>query len=222
MQSIEAAKTMVQCDFDGTITEEDVSFLLMDVFADGDWRQLLEEYIQGKMPVGDFNTRAFAMIKNDRQTLLDYIFTSGEVKIRPGFRELLVYCSEKGLEFSIVSNGLNFYIDAILEDMGIEDIEVFAAQSRFSRAGMEVKYIGPDGSQLEDGFKEAYTKLFLSRGYQVVYVGNGISDIYPAIRAQHIFATGDLLELCKEKKLSFTPFNDLNDVVKGLELLQVG
>ena len=36
-------KTLVQCDFDGTITEEDVSFMLLDAFADRDprrWRQL--------------------------------------------------------------------------------------------------------------------------------------------------------------------------------------
>jgi len=38
-------KTMVQCDFDGTITEEDVSFFLLDTFADGDWRQLWKDYV---------------------------------------------------------------------------------------------------------------------------------------------------------------------------------
>ena len=103
--------------------------------------------------------------------------------------------------------------------MGIKNIEVFAAQSRFSPEGMEVKYIGPDGSQLEDSFKEVYTELFLRRGYRVVYVGNGISDIYPARRAHHIFATDDLLDQCKEMRLNCTPFNDLNDVVRGLELL---
>ena len=212
-------KTLVQCDFDGTITEEDVSFLLLDAFADGNWRLLLEEYREGKISVGDFNARAFAMVKADRQALLDFIFMKGEVKIRPGFHELLAYCSQKGLKFIIVSNGMNFYIEAILEDMGIKDIDVFAAQSRFSPEGMQVKYIGPDGSQLEDSFKEAYTELFLRKGYHIVYVGNGVSDIYPARRAHHIFATGDLLECCKETNLDCTPFDDLNDVVRGLELL---
>lgn len=222
MHSTELMKIMVQCDFDGTITEQDVSFLLMDAFADGDWRQLLEEYKEGKIPVGAFNTKAFAMIKADRQTLLELIFIKDKVKIRPGFQELLSYCSKRGFRFVIVSNGLNFYIEAILGDMGIKNIEVFAAQSRFSRDGMEVKYIGPDGSQLEGGFKEAYTELFLRNGYRVVYVGNGISDSYPARRAHHIFATGDLLERCKEMNLDCTPFDDLNDVVRGLELLQLG
>ena len=214
-------RTLVQCDFDGTITEKDVSFLLLDTFADGNWRQLLKDYVEGRISVGAFNTKAFAMVKTDRQTLLDFVLTSGKVRIRPGFRELLEYCSRKGLGFVIVSNGLVFYIEAILEDMGIKGIEVFAAQSQFAPEGMVVKYIGTDGNQMEDGFKEAHTELFRRRGYSVVYVGNGISDIYPARQASYVFAIGDLLKRCWETKLECIPFDDFNDVIRGLETLSL-
>jgi 2-hydroxy-3-keto-5-methylthiopentenyl-1-phosphate phosphatase len=214
-------KTLVQCDFDGTITEEDVSYLLLDTFADGNWRRLLRDYMDGKMPVGTFNRQAFAMVKADKQALLDFVFQSGRVKIRPGFNELLNNCSAKGFKFVIVSNGLIFYIEAILENMGVKGIEVFAAQNRFSPEGMKVKYVGPDGSQMEAGFKEAYTELFQKKGYSIVYVGNGISDIYPARRAIRVFATGDLLSRCRETELECTPFDDLNDVVRGLETLSL-
>ncbi len=212
----------VQCDFDGTITEEDVSFLLLDNFADGDWRQLLADYMEGRIPVGAFNRKAFAMVKADRQTLLDFVLKSDRVKIRPGFEELLNYCSRRGFKFKIVSNGLIFYIDAILENLGVKGIEVFAAQNQFSPEGVKVQYIGPDGSQKEAGFKEAYTELLVERGYSVVYVGNGISDIYPAKRAIKVFANGDLLQRCREEKLECTPFNDLYDVIRGLETLSLG
>ena len=215
-------KTVVQCDFDGTITEEDVSFLLLDTFTDSDWRQLFKDYTEGKMSVGAFNTRAFAMVKADKQTLLDFVLTSGRVKIRPGFDELLNYCSGKGFRFVIVSNGLSFYIEAILENEGIKGIEVLAAQSRFSPEGMAVSYIGPDGSHMEAGFKEIYTELFQKQGCSVIYAGNGLSDIYPARRANHVFATGDLLKRCRETGLECLPFNDLNDIVRGLETLSLG
>ena len=214
-------KTLVQCDFDGTITDKDVSFLLLDAFADSSWRQMLKDYQAGGMSVGLFNTRAFAMIKADKQTLLDLVLNSDQVKIRPGFPELLDYCSRNGLEFVIVSNGQDFYVEAILNKLGIHNIEFFAARSRFRPEGLDVKYIGPDGRELLDGFKEAYAELFLSRGHRVIYVGNGVSDIYPARRAHHVFATGDLLERCHETNLNCTPFNDLHDVVEGLERLQL-
>ena len=35
------------------------------------WRQLLSEYREGRISVGDFNTRAFAMVKADEQTMLE-------------------------------------------------------------------------------------------------------------------------------------------------------
>ena len=213
--SSEVAKTLVQCDFDGTITKEDVSFLLLDAFADGDWRQLLTEYIEGKIPVGYFNTKAFAMVKADRQAMVE--LARRKVEIRPGFNRLLDCCRQNSFPLVIVSNGLDFYIEAILKDVGAEAIEVFAAQTRFSPSGLEVKYVGPDGSQLQKGFKEAYTRLFLGRGYQVVYVGNGPSDMPAAELAYRTFATDELLTLCKEANHSCIPFTDLNDVVEGLD-----
>jgi 2-hydroxy-3-keto-5-methylthiopentenyl-1-phosphate phosphatase len=207
----------VQCDFDGTITEEDVSFLLLDTYAGSKWRELWQDYMAGRIPVGTFNKKVFAMVKADRQKMTDLVLNSDRVKIRHGFNEMLKYCSRRDFEFSIVSNGLTFYIEAILENLGIDSIEVFAAQNQFSPDGMLVEYIGPDGTSMEDGFKEAYTKLLVNRGYSVVYLGNGVSDIYPARRASKVFATGDLLQRCRDEELECTPFNDFYDVVKGLE-----
>lgn len=214
MHSTKARKTLIQCDFDGTITEKDVSFTLLDTFADGDWRQLLSEYKEGKISVGCFNTKAFAMVKADRQTLLEAI--EGQVKVRAGFHELVVYCRRKGFRLVIVSNGLDFYIKAILSDIGMEDIPVFAAQTRFLPEGMQVQYVGPDGRHLPDGFKEAYVSSFLRRGYQVVYVGNGPSDFPAAKRCHHIFATGELLGYCKKANLNCNAFADFNDIVRAL------
>jgi len=217
LPSTEVMKTLVQCDFDGTITHQDASYLMLDAFASGDWRQLLAEYRGGKITVGQFNTQAFAMIKADRQTLLDFI--KGKVEIRAGFGELLNYCRCKGFRFVIVSNGMDFYIESILRDIGVGNIEVYAARTEFYPGGVEVKYIGPEGNQLQRDFKEAYTRLFIKEGYRVIYVGNGISDLPPAKQAHHVFATGELLTYCKEININCTPFNNLDDVIKELELL---
>jgi len=214
----ESAETLVQCDFDGTITLEDVSFRLLDEFADGSWRQLLSDYRDGKMSVGDFNTRAFTMVKADKQTMLDVVRRTTE--IRAGFQELLDYCRQKGFKFVIVSNGLGFYIETILKDMGVDGIEVFAAQTKFNPGGLEVKYIGPDGDELLEDFKDEYAKLFLGRGYRVIYIGNGLSDFAPASLSYQTFATSELLDCCREFGLNCISYDDLNDVVRGLESLE--
>ena len=207
-------KTLVQCDFDGTVTEEDISFFLLDAFAQGDWRRWLREYKQHRISVGEFNTKAFAMVKTDKRTLLGAL--KGEVKVRAGFHELANYCLNKGFRLVIVSNGLEFYIKAVLKKLGLENVEVHAVQASFHREGMEVHYVGPDGKRLEDGFKEAYTQSFLKLGYRVVYIGNGDSDVAPAKYAHHVFATGDLLAYCSQNNLKHKPFETFLDVVKEL------
>ena len=211
----EATKTLVQCDFDGTVTEADVSFMMLDAFADGDWRQLFRQYQEGKITVGRFNTDAFAMVSADRQQLLAAI--KGKVKIRDGFHQLVDLCHKKDFRLVIVSNGLDFYIEDILKDIGLGDIEVFAAHTRFHSGGLTVQYIGPEGRPLDNDFKGSYVNLFLSQGYRIVYIGNGTSDMAPASRCHHIFATGDLMNLCQQQNLDCTPFTDFNQVVSALE-----
>ena len=217
MMPIRGSKTLVQCDFDGTVTEEDISFLILDAFANGKWRQLLAQYKAGEISVGRFNTRAFTMVKEDEPTLKRFV--KEVFKLRAGFHELLDYCRGKGYRLVIVSNGLDFYIKTILETVGIDNIEVFAARARFSPDGVEARYLGPEGSELQDGFKETYIRHFISQGYRVIYLGNGDSDIPSARLAKHVFATGQLFDYCQGTKLKYTPFTSFYEVVKGLELL---
>jgi len=210
-------KTLVQCDFDGTVTEEDVSYLLLDAFASEGWRQLLKQYEEGKITVGHFNRRAFTMVKDDKRTLLEYV--NGRVKIRDGFQKLVAYCHHRDFRFVIVSNGLDFYIDNILGDIGMGDIETFAARTCFYPEGLRVQYVGPDGSSLDSDFKKAYVDSFLGQGYRIIYMGNGDSDLLPARWCYHVFATGTLLDRCKQTNLNCTPFTNFHEVIGVLEHL---
>jgi len=210
-------KTLVQCDFDGTITEEDVSFFLLDGFAQGDWHQILNDYKENRISVGRFNSQAFALVRADKVALLKAI--RGNIKVRKGFPELVKYCSGKGFRLVIVSNGLEFYIKAVLEEIGLGGIEVYAAQAEFNTDGIDVKYVGLDGEQLDDGLKEMLIQSFLEQGYRVIYIGNGTSDVKPAMHAHGVFATGELIDRCEEYELRCNPFDDFIDVVEALESL---
>lgn len=208
-------KTLVQCDFDGTITQEDVSFMLLDEFAVGNWRQPLSEYEAGRITVGRFNREAFAMVKADRESLLKVAMS--RVRIRPGFNELIACCRRMGFRLVIVSNGLDFYIKEILHHLGAGDIEFFAAETQFHSDGLKVRYVGPDGRTLDNDFKDAYVTSFVRQGYRVVYIGNGTSDLSPARRCHCIFATDSLLSRCRQLNLDCVPFTDFNQVVDRLE-----
>jgi 2-hydroxy-3-keto-5-methylthiopentenyl-1-phosphate phosphatase len=61
----------------------------------------------------------------------------GKVKVRVGLQELVDYCLRRGFRLVIVSNGLGFYIGAVLKELGLKNIEVHAAQACFHPEGME-------------------------------------------------------------------------------------
>lgn len=210
-------KRLLQCDFDGTLTEEDVSFLILDRYAEGDWRAILKEYQSGAISVGAFNNRAFAMVKQEQATLEDLV--CNEAKLRPGLSALVEYCRLNNIEMAIVSNGLDFYIRALLGKNGLNHLRVIAATTEFTSSGLDSHYYASDGRELMAEFKEYYTNSFIQRGFQVFYAGNGPSDIPASKLAEHTFATDSLLDFYIQQGVPHTPFNDLHDIVAGLRSL---
>ncbi len=168
--------------------------------------------------MGRFNSEAFSTVKADKKSLLEIV--RKKAKVRPGLQELVESCRRKDYRLVIVSNGLRFYIDDILHDIGLDDLEVVAAETEFHPEGLKVQYIGPDGKYLDNDFKIAYANSFLEQGYRLIYLGNGSSDLAPARKSGHIFATGTLLKRCRSEKLSCTPFTDLRQVADAIESLQ--
>ena len=209
---------LIQCDFDGTVTIEDASFAILDAYIPDKWRKLFKEYQDGEMTVGEFNYRAFSMVKADKSSLLDVV--NRNVRVRPGFSEFVKYCRGKQYKFIIVSNGLDFYIEDILEKEGLSDIDVFASNTVFNPEGLEVRHKGPDGNYLDDNVKAAYAEYYLEQGYEIVYLGDGRSDLLPASKCHYVFATGSLVDYCREANLPCTPFENFNDIVEVMEFME--
>lgn len=207
-------KILVQCDFDGTITEKDVSILLLDAFAEGDWQAVNKDYMDGKITVGKFNETVFGMVKASKEVMLDYI--KDRAIIREGFQNFVVVCEEMGIRIVIVSNGLDFYIKKILKDHKLGKIEYHAAETRFHPDGLKVKYIGPDGTIVDSGFKDKYVDYHLQAGYQVIYIGDGTSDLSAARNCHQVFATENLLGHCRRTGLDCIPFSSFVEITQVL------
>ena len=212
-------KTAVQLDFDGTVTVHDISYLLLDAFAGDAWHPYLRDYEADRIDVGTFNRRSFGLVTASREEMTDFVLTSDRLVIREGFEEFIVYCEKRDFRLIITSNGLRFYVEAILANLGIGGIEVHASENEFSPEGMKVQYVGPGGIEMNDGFKEAWTRSLLDEGYRVIFVGNGTSDIHAARLADRIFASEALLEQCRRERMTCTPFRDFRDVLAGVRTI---
>ena len=208
---------IIQCDFDGTIIKNNLSVLLRDKYAVGDWQKINSDYLHGRITVEQSNKLQFTLIKEPRETL--QAFVRQHIEVRPGFVEFIRYCQENAIPFAIVSSGLDFYIEPVLAEIGLPDLELHCGRTSFSRDGIDVAYYDPAGNIVSEGFKKKYLTWLKERGTNIIYLGDGLSDLEAASQADHVFATGHLLDLLKTRSIEHNAFADFYDLQRQIRLL---
>ncbi len=205
----------VQCDFDDTITVSNVGEALLDAFAPAQWRDIDVEYSAEQLTVEESNRRKFALIEASERAIHDFV--SRTVEFRPGFLQFVEYCRKLDIDFVIVSCGLDQYIEPTLGKLGLLDLERYSGRGLVTEDGIAVDYVDPRGVRRKGGFKVACLEYLRQRGRPVIYIGDGRSDVSPAIEADYVIARDELLEHFHSRSIphfEFDTFYDVLEVVK--------
>lgn len=206
-------KPLVVVDFDGTISVEEVSVALLKRFAEGDWTEPYRLHVAGKITLAELMTRQFVMIRRPREEIVRFVQET--TRIRPGFEEFVRFCGKRGVPINICSAGMDVYVDAALSMLDTPPVPVgVVGKARFTPNGIQVRF--PSGRNGLD-FKATFVCDKKSQGYQVVYIGDGISDFGAAKVADFVFARDSLLDVCREAGIRHEPFQDFIDVRQGLQ-----
>ena len=205
---------IIQCDFDGTVTTNNISLLLREKFALGEWRNIESDYFCGRLTVEESNKRQYALIKEPRQNLVT--FARDNAKVRAGFLEFIDYCLATGIKFVIVSSGLDFYIEAVLSKISAPQLELHCARTHFSQNGITVSYIDPDGNTVSAGFKKKYLDWLKRQDNSVTYIGDGLSDLEAAQAADCVFAVNHLHRLLSTNLISHCTFSNFYDILNQI------
>jgi len=208
---------IIQCDFDGTIIRNNLSVLLREQYACGDWQKINSDYLRGHLTVEQSNKLQFALIKEPEESLKEFV--RQHIELRPGFVEFVRHCQESAILFVIVSSGLDFYIEPVLTEIGMPDLELHCGRASFGRNGVGVSYYDPEGNIVSEGFKKKYLTWLRKRGKNIIYIGDGLSDLEAAHQADHIFATGHLLDLLSSASVICNRFSDFYDLLRQVRLL---
>ncbi len=208
---------IIQCDFDGNITRNNLSILLRQNFARGDWQKIDSDYLQGYLTVEQSNKLQYALIKEPKEKLQEFVCQ--HIEIKPGFLEFVRYCQDTGIPFVIVSSGLDFYIETVLAQIGMRNLELHCGQAFFGKDGMAVSYTDPEGNIINEGFKKKYLAWLKKRDKNISYVGDGLSDLEAARNADHVFATGHLLRLLSTDSVAGSAFSDFYDLLHQIRHL---
>ena len=215
----------VLCDFDDTTAVENVAELLLKHFShDTAWQQLREQSQEKIISFKEYQERAFNSTGASREAMTALV--RAQATFRPYFKELWRYCQTRSLPLAIVSAGLDFYVDALLEREGLEEIPRYTVKTRFTSEGISYEY--PHtwdgwGGSTEDVCRQwgnckcSVLGEYRRKGHSILYVGDGRSDFCPASVADQVFARGQLVQLCQETPVPYTEFGDFRDVIQWLE-----
>ena len=211
----------VLTDFDDTAAEQNVAELLLHRFGDPTWTDIRARFREGEFTLIEYQEIVFRNILADRDMMQDYV--KDNANLRPYFRELWDYCQGNGIPLAVVSQGLDFYIEALLEKEGYPQIPVYSVNTDFTQDGIiyEYRYMRP-GHERQGNSKGLIVEKYRDQGYYIVYVGDGHSDFEAGEMADLLYAHRTLAEECKRKQIPFRPFSDFGDVLRGLEEFSAG
>ena len=205
----------VVVDFDGTVTEKAVSYMLLERYGRPGWRDLDKQYVAGQLTARQVIASQFSMIDaTDRE--IDE-FARQHVQLRPGFLEFVSHLRGLGYPVAITSEGLDIYIEPVLDEHGVEYVNLFYNEARRDADGRLVPhYPHPDMDCEECGnCKAGLVKALQKDGNYVVFIGNGRTDVCPARGANMVFARDMLARTLEEEGKPFILFEDFHDVMEA-------
>jgi len=190
--------------------------LLKEQFACEKWRRIELDYLRGRVSVEQSNRLQYALIKEPRERLQEFV--RQHIDVRPGFREFVRYCRDNAIKFVIVSSGLDFYIETVLVEIGMPDLELYCGRTVFTKDGIGISYTDPEGNTIDKGFKDKYLFCLKRSARNLIYIGDGLSDLEAARCADHVFATGHLATLLRAESVAWSCFIDFYDLLSQMQL----
>jgi len=196
-------------DFDNTITCADVLGAVIERFSINDeWKPAEAAWRSGQIGSRECLEIQLKGVRVKREKLIRLI--TG-IPIDHSFVKLLRYLNQNQIPFMIVSDSFSWLIRTVLNHHGIHDVPIFANRLEFDRDRLvpSFPFLSPDCSKCAHCKK---IHLLKNAGKTRIYIGDGISDVCPAMEAEIVFAKGDLAQYLECKGRSYFPFQGLETV----------
>ncbi|MCY4556683.1 MAG: MtnX-like HAD-IB family phosphatase [Chloroflexi bacterium] len=207
----------VLTDFDDTAAAQNVAELLLQEFGHPTWTEVRERFRAGELSLKDYQEAAFLRMQADKDAMQSYVRT--HANFRPHFAELSAFCQDNSIPMCIISQGLDFYIQALLGGYGQSEMPVYAVVTEFDGqgrvAGYRYDFAYPDAPHLGNS-KALIVRRFQEQGHHVFFMGDGRSDFEAGEVADTVFAHRQMAAMCDEAGIEFAPFTDFGPVLEAI------
>lgn len=206
-------------DFDGTITQKDIGEEMFLKFGDPEEaHRIIERWINKEITSVDTWRELCSTVKNfDAGKFDDFL---SEIDIDPSFKKFVDYCEANNFELFILSDGLDYYINRVLEREGLSHLNAYTNKLTFKDEKLipEFPFTDEECKQCAN-CKRNHIINHSSDDEFTVYIGDGYSDACPVQYCDFIFAKKSLLKFCEVNRISFSPYKNFNDVKRKIETL---
>jgi len=213
-ERVRDAKIAVLSDFDGTITTTDVAEDILARFASPQWEDLERLHRSRVLGTRETMARQFALVHAPREELVE--FARATAKMDPAVPAFIRFCEDRGIPFEIVSEGLDFYLHELIKSWGL-GVPVRTNRAVFADGHIRIEYPYADPFCTLCGTCKL-DRVFQLRvaGYRIVYVGDGDSDLCPAVEADVVFAKRRLAELCDSEGIAYRRFDTFSEIEREM------
>jgi 2,3-diketo-5-methylthio-1-phosphopentane phosphatase len=207
----------VWLDFDGTLTKQDVVDSLVRGFcATDEWRRLEDAWQAGQIGSRACLSGQFALVRICAEDLDAFL---ASIALDPGTPRLLELLARHDVPTTILSDGIDWFIDYILRAHDLQPPPV--RSNTLVRSGASWRLVCPHSSAACPAAaahcKCSSMERLGTAGRWRIYVGDGRSDLCAARKAHLRFAKGTLAANLKDEGLEYVPFTNLHDVCQVLE-----
>ncbi len=200
----------VFCDFDGTITRLDTTDQVLTARADPSWQGIEDDWVAGRITAAECMRKQVALIDTD-EGALDAVLDACE--LRPGFVAFIEWCESEAIPVTIVSDGVDRFINRILARHHLERLPVLSNQLALEGDSFRLSQpLSRPGCAAGSGVCKCALMPERNTPGQVVFIGDGRSDFCVSARADILFARDRLAVYAHERKQAFMPFETFEDV----------
>lgn len=203
-------------DFDGTLTDRDFYYIVMDNYLkDWAWDYYHEWKKDNKINV-KFLNKIFGAIDRSEEEILEDIV---KIPLDPYAIKFIKNIENYGGDFYILSAGTSYYIKRLLKHFNINNVTVISMEGVYKDRGIEIipdpeseffsELWGINKEKVVNSLKQKYTKVY--------FAGDSEPDMGAAISADFAFARNTLQDLLREKNICFLPFNRFDEVEKFMK-----